>query len=59
MTVKLTFLQKTETGYIELIAVEDPTNALIATEDPANVLIATEDSTTTLDDYYEYYYSIR
>ena len=49
MTVKLTFLQKTETGYIELIAVEDPTNALIATED----------STTTLDDYYEYYYSIR
>ena len=59
MTVKLTFLQKTETGYIALIAVEDPTNALIATEDPANVLIATEDSTTTLNDYYEYYYSIR
>jgi len=49
MEVKLTFLQKTETGYIELIAVEDPTN----------VLIATEDSTTTLNDYYEYYYSIR
>jgi len=39
MTVKLTFLQKTEAGYIELIAVQDPTNAL--------------------NDYYEYYYSIR
>jgi hypothetical protein len=49
MKVKLTFLQKTESGYIELIAVEDPTNALIATEN----------STTTLNDYYEYYYSIR